>query len=77
MSTYQGYSAKVSLSLIVGDTTLGLSHVGPSGIIVREPCDPIPPCDAKIVVTIDASVSVKNVYLPHGIAGQGIPAAFF
>ena len=77
MSTYHGYSSKVALSLIVGDRELSLSHVGGSGVIVREPCEPIPPCDTKIIVKIDDSVSIKNVFLPHGIAGQGISAAFF
>jgi len=55
---------------------LSLSHVGRSGVIVCEPCEPIAPCDAKIVVKIDDAVSIKNVFLPQGIAGQGISAAF-
>lgn len=76
MSEYHGYSSKVALSIIVGDVELSLSHVGPSGVIVRVPCQPIPPCDAKIVVKIDDAVSIKNVFLPQGIAGQGISAAF-
>ncbi|MCE9554984.1 MAG: hypothetical protein K8T91_16640 [Planctomycetes bacterium] len=74
--SYSGYSSKVDLSLIIGDKELSLSHVGRSGVIVCEPCEPIPPCDAKIVVKIDDAVSIKNVFLPQGIAGQGISAVF-
>lgn len=76
MADFQGYSSKVDLSLIVGDTELSLSHVGRSGVIVCEPCEPIAPCNAEIVVKVDDAVSVKKVFLPQGIPGPGVCAAF-
>jgi hypothetical protein len=61
------YSPKVALTLLVGERQLALSRVGPKEIIVRDQCEPIPPSDAKLVITIDDESKTYNVFLPHGI----------
>lgn len=73
----QSYSAKVELQLAVQGVVLSLSHVGPSGLVVREDCPAFPPGAAELRVTVDDDCSVRGVYLPHGIAGPGQPIAFF
>jgi hypothetical protein len=61
------YSPKVELTLQVGDRRVELSRVGPSEIVVRDECEPIPPSNAKLIVTIDDESETYNIYLPHGI----------
>jgi hypothetical protein len=70
------YSAKVVLSLLVGGVTLSLSHVGPNEIIVRDECEPIPAGEAKLLIRVDDSRKVRNVFLPHGIPGPRVPVMF-
>jgi len=76
MKPYDSYSAKIVLTLIVGGTKLALSHVGPSGLIVRDDCNAIPACSAKLIIQIDSSVESIDIYLPHGIAGPRKRAAY-
>ena len=64
-----GYSAKVSLSLVVDGLELQLSHVGPKDVIIRSECHPIPPTDAKLIIKVDDSTIVDDVFLPFGIKG--------
>jgi hypothetical protein len=70
------YSAKVVLTLIVGGTSLALSHVGPNEIIVRDECGPIPAGDAKLYIRVDDSKRVRDIFLPHGIPGPRVPVMF-
>jgi hypothetical protein len=69
MSDYQGYSAKVVLTLKVGEQRLALSHLGPTEMVVRDSCDPIPPGDAKILIQVDERKTKRRVYLPEGVPG--------
>src|SRR5690606_14904074 len=71
MLTTQGYSASVSLRLIVGGAAISLSHVGPTELVVRGECVSIGPCDGQLQVIVDGQVSSKPVFLPFGIAGSG------
>lgn len=71
-----GYSAKVRLQLLVGDVTLSLSHVGPSGLIVRGECEPVPPGHAELRITVDGKVDARRVFLVDGIPGAGVPVAY-
>jgi len=76
MNTRDSYSAKVVLTLIVGGTELALSHVGPSGLIVRDDCNPIPACSAKLLIQIDDALESTDIFLTHGIAGPRKRAAY-
>ena len=72
----ENYSAKVELTLAVGGETLSLSHVGPSGIVVRGDCRPMPPGSAEIHIKVDDTESIRKVFLPFGIPGPRQPIAF-
>jgi hypothetical protein len=61
------YSPKVALTLFVGERQLALSHVGPNDVTVRDRCEPIPPTDAELVITVDDESETYNIFLPHGI----------
>lgn len=63
------YSAKVVLTLIVGDRKLALSHVGSRMIVIRDPCQPLPACDAQLCIQVDDQFESLDVFLPHGISG--------
>ena len=76
MAVESGYSAKVVLTLIVGGRSLSLSHVGPSEIVVRDQCEPIPPGDAKLLIRVDSSKKARSIFLPNGIPGPGQPVMF-
>jgi hypothetical protein len=71
------YSAKVVMELVVGGLTLSLSHAGPSGLVVRDECRPMPASDALLRIFVDDSESVQRIFLPHGIPGAGLPFEFF
>lgn len=69
MALTSGYSAKVALKMVVNGHELSLSHVGPDGVIVRDDCDPIAPCHAQIIIQVDESEEIIDVFLPNGVAG--------
>jgi hypothetical protein len=74
MATYGGYSAEVSLRLIVKGQTLVLSQVGPADFIVRAPCDPITEsCDAELIISVDTNVKTRQVFLPQGVQAGLVP----
>ena len=70
-----GFSAKVVLTLFVNELELALSHVGPSGLVIRDDCDPLPAQNAKLRIQIDDSVESVDVFLPDGVAGPGTKVA--
>jgi hypothetical protein len=76
MVAYNGYSSNVSLSLVVGGTTLSLTHVGPKSFIVRDECEPIPEGYGELVIKVDQSQQTYNVFLPHGVPGAGQPVGY-
>ena len=69
MAHNNGYSATVALILVVNGVRLPLSHLGPSGLIVRDDCLPIPPGDAEILIRVDDSRRRQRVFLPDGVPG--------
>jgi hypothetical protein len=46
---------------------LALSAVGPTDVRVRDACEPIPPTNAELIISIDDEVESYGIYLPHGI----------
>jgi hypothetical protein len=34
---------------------------------VREACEPIPPTDAELIITVDDESETYRIYLPNGI----------
>lgn len=70
------YSSQVELELIVGDTTLALSHVGNCDLVIRDRCEPLPPCDAVLRISVDGCVRVHNIHLPQGISGPLEPVPY-
>lgn len=77
MAAQNGYSSHVVLCLLIGGMRLSLSHVGPSGLVVRDDCEPMPSGSAEIEITVDDSVKVHKVFLPHGVPGARQPIQFF
>ncbi|MCC7475980.1 MAG: hypothetical protein IT425_11340 [Pirellulales bacterium] len=71
MRPYDGYSANVAITLLVRGLTLAVSHVGPSGLIIQDPCDEIGSCEGKLVIKINQSERKYQVFMPHGIPGSG------
>lgn len=69
MPEAKGYSAKVALTLVVGDKKLSLSHVSPGRIVVKDPCDPISPRQAILRIRVDDSRKARRIYLPDGVPG--------
>jgi hypothetical protein len=76
MAIVKTYSAKVALKLVVGGSSLALSHVGPNEIIVRDECDPIPSGNARLLIRVDDSKKCRDIFLPHGIPGPRVPVIF-
>jgi hypothetical protein len=60
-----GYSADVSLRMLVAGSTYELSHVAPDFVRLRTPVE-IPPSDAEIIVSVDGRESTSRVRLPNG-----------
>jgi hypothetical protein len=76
MAFRNGYSAKVALTLKVGERELALSHVGPKEVSVRELVDEIPPSNAQLIIQVDDSSDVMNVYLPNGVASDSLDVVY-
>jgi hypothetical protein len=77
MTIRNGYSAKVALTLKVGDKEIALSHVGPNEISVRALGEAFPPSDAQLTIQVDDSSDVMDVYLPKGISSDSYEVAYF
>jgi len=77
MTFRNGYSAKVALTLKVSGQELALSHVGPNEVSLRELAGSIEPSDAQLVIQIDDSSDVMDVYLPNGIPSDAYEVAYF
>jgi hypothetical protein len=69
MSANNGYSAKIVLRLLINGAKLALSHVGGSGLVVKDDCEPMPAGPAKLIIDVDDSVETRDIFLPHGIPG--------
>jgi hypothetical protein len=77
MTVQNGYSARVSLALVVDGKTIPLSHVGPNVVSVRGTVEAIPPTRARIVINIDESSKALDVFLPNGISSASYDVAYF
>jgi hypothetical protein len=77
MTSRNGHSAKVALTLKVGDQDIALSHVGPGEVRVRELCGPLPPSDAQLLIQVDEHSELMNVYLPNGISIDSREVTYF
>lgn len=69
MIAHNGYSSKVTLTLLIDGMELALAQVGSSRFIVRDQCQPLPPCDAEIVIEVNGSAERYKVFLPGGLPG--------
>jgi len=67
ISQTRRYSPNVALGLLIGHRRLELSHVGPKDVTVRDRCEPIPPTDAELVITVDDESETYSIFLPNGI----------
>jgi hypothetical protein len=61
------HSAQVKMRLIVGETVIRITHMGPDFLLIDAPGD-LPPCEASILLRVDESESEWKVRLPHGIS---------
>ena len=77
MTFRNGYSAKVALTLKVGDKDIALSHVGPNEVSVRALGESMPPSDAQLLIQVDDSSELMSVYLPNGISNSAYEVAYF
>ena len=76
MATASGYSARVALTLVVDGVQLALSHVGPSTVVIRDECEPSPPCNAELIIQVEDSVQTSTVFLMNGISGPREPVEY-
>ena len=72
-----GYSTNVVLRLVIEGRTLALSHVGPSGLVVRDDCPPIPAGHGELRIEVDGATDRQDIYLPDGIPGGRTPVPYF
>ncbi len=77
MVSIHGHSAKVKLTLIVGDRQLPLGRVRPGEAYLREACGPIQATNGTIVVSVDGVEHHSDVFLPHGIGTDGERVVYF
>lgn len=61
----QTYSADVRLYLAIGTRQLGLSHIGPDHVLLREPVN-LEPCEADVISIIDGTEYRWRVFLVNG-----------
>lgn len=76
MTFRDGYSAKVALALRVDGQELALSHVGPGEVSLREPAAAVGPSPAQLIIQVDDSSDVLNVFLPKGIPHDACEVAY-
>ena len=77
MASTKGYSTRVALTLLINGMQLSVSHVGNSGIMVADACEPLPACNAILVVNIDERTEKHSIFLPDGLPGPGKFVPFF
>jgi hypothetical protein len=73
----KGHSAKVAITLEVGDRRIPVAQVGNSGLLVRSLDAPVPAGDAYLLIRIDDSRKRYRIILPHGISEADSFAKFF
>lgn len=73
----KGHSAKVGITLQVGDRRLPVAQVGNSGLLVRTLDVPVPAGDAYLLIRIDDLKKRYRIVLPHGITDANQFVKFF
>ena len=61
------HSAQVKMRLIVGESVIRITHMGPDFLLIDAPGD-LPPCEASILLRVDDRESQWKVKLPNGIS---------
>jgi len=77
MVSIHGHSAKVDLNLFVGDRRFPLCQVGPGAVYLEAACEPIPPTNGAILVTVDGVEHRMEVFFPNGIGADGERVVYF
>ena len=73
----KGRSAKVLIYLLVGERKVPVAQIGNSGLLVRALDTPIAAGEATLVIRIDDSRKVYQIFLPEGIAEPNRFVKFF
>lgn len=45
-----------------------ISGIGPADVTVRDACEPIPPTNAELIISVDDEVESYGIFLPRGIS---------
>jgi hypothetical protein len=77
MTLRNGYSAKVALTLKVGGRELALSHVGPGEVSLRDLAQRFEPSEAQLIIQVDESSEVMDIFLPNGVSSNSYEVAYF
>lgn len=70
-----GHSARVSLTLRIGDHVIRLGQLLPGVCYAKETPEPIPPGSGEIVTEVDGNRHVLPVHLPTGVTSKVIDFA--
>jgi hypothetical protein len=68
-SNHCGHSADVKISLLLNGHPIPVAQLGPGFLLLDSPGDH-PPCEASIVLRVDASERRWTVRLPDGICAN-------
>jgi hypothetical protein len=71
-----GYSASVSAILVVKGNRFAVAKTSDVKLVVGEPCELPPGCEAELVVTVDGRRSSRTVILEEGIARGQLEARY-
>ena len=71
-----GHSETVSLSLVIGNKTLPLSHVGRDTLRVRGECQAVTEEFGTLCITVGQRRREVRVRLPDGVRGAGEPVRY-
>lgn len=77
MVSLHGHSAKVELALVIGDRRIPVGRIRPGVAFLRESCEPIPPINGAIVVSVDGVEHQSEAYFPNGIGTDGERVVYF
>jgi len=64
---YGPHSARVDMRLIIGGTSIGITHLGPDFVLI-EPGHDRPPGVATILLKVDETERRWQAFLPQGIS---------
>jgi hypothetical protein len=63
-----GYSASIEAYLRVGEQRISVAKTGHDEVVVAEPCELPPGCEAELVVIVDGTKYSRTIVLDGGIA---------